>query len=141
MRDVFSPLPIGARDLLPATTRRRRAVTDRLLGVFERWGYREIAPPLIESNLSATLYALFRADAWRLYTLCQVSGMKFNMAPLPQDLDVPPSSMMFDVTGQLRMFAAGYDIIRCGNPWRNTPPGYEPGEEEFPRTGTCFTVP
>jgi ATP phosphoribosyltransferase regulatory subunit len=46
--EVFSPLPIGARDLLPATTRRRRAVTDRLLGVFERWGYREIAPPLIE---------------------------------------------------------------------------------------------
>jgi hypothetical protein len=91
--------------------------------------------------VSATLYALFRADSWRLYTLCQVSGMKFNMAPLPQDLDVPPSSMMFDVSGQLRMFAAGYDIIRCANPWRNTPPGYEPGEEEFPRTGTCFTVP
>lgn len=48
MSDVFSPLPIGARDLLPATTRRRRVVTDRLLGVFERWGYREISPPLIE---------------------------------------------------------------------------------------------
>ncbi len=48
MVEVFSPLPIGARDLLPATTRRRRAVTDRLLGAFERWGYREITPPLIE---------------------------------------------------------------------------------------------
>lgn len=48
MSDVFSPLPIGARDLMPATTRRRRAVTERLLAGFERWGYREITPPLIE---------------------------------------------------------------------------------------------
>ncbi len=45
---VFNPLPIGARDLLPATAKRRRAVTDALLGSFERWGYREVTPPLIE---------------------------------------------------------------------------------------------
>jgi ATP phosphoribosyltransferase regulatory subunit len=45
---VFNPLPIGARDLLPTTAKRRRAVTDSLLGSFERWGYREVRPPLIE---------------------------------------------------------------------------------------------
>ncbi|HLT39494.1 MAG TPA: ATP phosphoribosyltransferase regulatory subunit [Enhygromyxa sp.] len=45
---VFNPLPIGARDLLPATAKRRRAVTDTLLASFERWGYREVTPPLIE---------------------------------------------------------------------------------------------
>ncbi|MCA9701301.1 MAG: ATP phosphoribosyltransferase regulatory subunit, partial [Myxococcales bacterium] len=45
---VFNPLPIGARDLLPATTRRRRAVSEALLGTFERWGYREVMPPLLE---------------------------------------------------------------------------------------------
>lgn len=45
---VFNPLPIGARDLLPATARRRRALTESLLGSFERWGYREVTPPLIE---------------------------------------------------------------------------------------------
>ena len=45
---VFNPLPIGARDLLPATAKRRRAVTDTLLGSFGRWGYREVTPPLIE---------------------------------------------------------------------------------------------
>lgn len=48
MSDIFSPLPIGARDLLPTTTRRRRALTERVLAVFDRWGYREITPPLIE---------------------------------------------------------------------------------------------
>lgn len=45
---VFNPLPIGARDLLPAAAKRRRRVTDALLGKFERWGYREVTPPLIE---------------------------------------------------------------------------------------------
>jgi len=45
---VFNPLPIGARDLLPATAKRRRAVTDSLLASFDRWGYREVTPPLIE---------------------------------------------------------------------------------------------
>jgi ATP phosphoribosyltransferase regulatory subunit len=45
---VFNPLPIGARDLLPNAAKRRRAVTDALLGSFARWGYREVMPPLIE---------------------------------------------------------------------------------------------
>jgi ATP phosphoribosyltransferase regulatory subunit len=45
---VFNPLPIGARDLLPAAAKRRRRVTDALLASFERWGYREVTPPLIE---------------------------------------------------------------------------------------------
>jgi ATP phosphoribosyltransferase regulatory subunit len=45
---VFSPLPIGARDLLPSAARRRRALTNGLLASFERWGYREVVPPLIE---------------------------------------------------------------------------------------------
>ncbi|HVI03099.1 MAG TPA: ATP phosphoribosyltransferase regulatory subunit [Enhygromyxa sp.] len=45
---VFNPLPIGARDLLPAAAKRRRRITDVLLAGFERWGYREVMPPLIE---------------------------------------------------------------------------------------------
>jgi ATP phosphoribosyltransferase regulatory subunit len=45
---VFNPLPIGARDLLPRGARRRRALTGALLSSFERWGYREVLPPLIE---------------------------------------------------------------------------------------------
>ncbi|EDM80697.1 ATP phosphoribosyltransferase regulatory subunit [Plesiocystis pacifica SIR-1] len=45
---VFNPLPIGARDLLPTTSRRRRSNRERLLRVFEGWGYREITPPLLE---------------------------------------------------------------------------------------------
>lgn len=45
---VFNPLPIGARDLLPSEARRRRVLTGSLLASFERWGYREVVPPLLE---------------------------------------------------------------------------------------------
>jgi ATP phosphoribosyltransferase regulatory subunit len=45
---VFNPLPIGARDLLPSEARRRRVLTSSLLASFERWGYREVVPPLLE---------------------------------------------------------------------------------------------
>lgn len=44
----FCPLPIGTRDMLPNQARRRRALIDTLLGCFERWGYREVVPPLLE---------------------------------------------------------------------------------------------
>ena len=39
------------------------------------------------------------------------------------------------------MFAAGYDDSVKRKPWRQTPPGTEPGEEERPRAGLSYTVP
>ena len=45
---VDAVLPRGARDLLPGAARRRRAVTDALLGVFDRWGYDPVVTPAIE---------------------------------------------------------------------------------------------
>ncbi|MBZ5713159.1 ATP phosphoribosyltransferase regulatory subunit [Nannocystis pusilla] len=45
---VDAVLPRGARDLLPGAARRRRAVTDALLAVFDRWGYDPVVTPAIE---------------------------------------------------------------------------------------------
>lgn len=45
---VDAVLPRGARDLLPAAARRRRAVTDALLAAFDRWGYDPVVTPAIE---------------------------------------------------------------------------------------------
>jgi hypothetical protein len=91
--------------------------------------------------VSGILYAIFRADAWRIYTLCRVSGMHFHMTAIPQVLVSPPQSMTFDPEGQKAMYAAGYEFGLAGGPWRTTPPGYLPGEAMTPRAGTAFIVP
>jgi ATP phosphoribosyltransferase regulatory subunit len=39
----------GARDLLPVACRRRRELVGALLSTFERWGYEQVATPLVES--------------------------------------------------------------------------------------------
>jgi hypothetical protein len=101
-------------------------------------------PGLIDavlSNVSAALYALFRADVWRLYTLCAVSGMKFHMSLIPEEAYTGEKSTAFDPEIQQALYTIGYDAMARGNPWRYTPPGYELGEEEYPRAGTRFSVP
>src|SRR5688572_21836307 len=41
-------LPVGVRDFLPAAAARRRALAERILAEFERWGYERIITPLFE---------------------------------------------------------------------------------------------
>ncbi|HWB73985.1 MAG TPA: ATP phosphoribosyltransferase regulatory subunit [Nannocystaceae bacterium] len=41
-------LPRGSRELLPAASRRRRALVQGLLGELERWGYEQVETPLVE---------------------------------------------------------------------------------------------
>jgi ATP phosphoribosyltransferase regulatory subunit len=41
-------LPRGSRDLMPVAYRRRRAATQTLVEVFERWGYGPVMTPLVE---------------------------------------------------------------------------------------------
>jgi ATP phosphoribosyltransferase regulatory subunit len=41
-------LPAGTRDWLPAELRRKRAVSDVLRGVFQRWAYEEVQTPTFE---------------------------------------------------------------------------------------------
>ena len=110
--------------------------------------YKEILaePPgaidAVLSNISACLYALFRADVWRLYTLCRVSGMSFNLAAIPEEAYTGEKSTSFDPEIQQALYAVGYDLMnRGGDPWRHTPPGYEPGEEDLPRAGFRYAVP
>ena len=41
-------LPAGVRDYLPRAAARRRAIAERLLALFERWGYQRIITPVYE---------------------------------------------------------------------------------------------
>ena len=57
---------------------------------------------------------------------------------VPTETPVHPRSMTFDPDTMMRLFTMGYDFGRSGAPWRQTPPGVEPGEEELPRAGRSF---
>ncbi len=48
MRPVPTQLPRGARNYLPDEASRKRHVETQLLGIFARWGYREIVTPSFE---------------------------------------------------------------------------------------------
>lgn len=96
----------------------------------------------ILSNVSANLYALFRADCWRLYSFCSASGMKFHLGSVPEQEFTGEKSTEFDVEIEQRLFAHARELIKCGKAWRTTPPGYELGEEDLPRASLQFsTIP
>ncbi len=90
----------------------------------------------ITSTLSAALYALYRSEVMGLYAFSAASGMKFHMLAIPDDADVPANSTTFDPKAMKKLFALGYDLAKVTIPWRLTPPGAEPGEEERPRDTT-----
>lgn len=93
---------------------------------------------LATGAISATLYALNRADLWRLYAFCRASGMKFHIQFIPNHADIPPSSIKFDPVEERKLFELGQEFIRSGAEWRHTPPGVPPGEELPTRTGVRF---
>ena len=90
----------------------------------------------ITSTLSAALYALYRSELMGMYAFSASSGMTFHMIAIPEDADVPPNSTTFDPVAMKKLFARGYDTAKVAIPWRLTPPGAEPGEEERPRDTT-----
>ena len=46
--DASIRLPVGVRDYLPRAAARRRGISERLLGVFDGWGYQRIIAPAFE---------------------------------------------------------------------------------------------
>jgi hypothetical protein len=93
----------------------------------------------VTSTVSAALYALYRSEVLNVYSFCGVSGMKFHMIAIPEDTSAPANSMTFDPKEMQKLFTLGYDQAIKGVPWRYTPPGAEPGEEEHPRDVPVFT--
>lgn len=94
----------------------------------------------VGSNLSAALYALFRAELYKLWGLCLHSGMEFHLLLLDPDHQGEVSSFKIDPAEMSRLYAVGYNQARCGVPWRKLPPGAVPGEDERPRAAGPFVV-
>ncbi|MCI0700559.1 MAG: patatin-like phospholipase family protein [Planctomycetia bacterium] len=90
--------------------------------------------------VSATLYALFRADTMKLYTLCRVTRSRFRLLALPENFAGHSSSMAFIPAEARRMFWLGYQMA-IGGTWQTQPPDTTPGEVPPPRAGLEFVTP
>ena len=94
----------------------------------------------IASNaISTIVYDQTRSDLHKLFMLCAMTGMSYNVSVTPRDVAVPESSTEFDPCAMSRLFADGAAWAKSGPPWRGTPPGHEPGEGAKYRAGTILT--
>jgi ATP phosphoribosyltransferase regulatory subunit len=98
-------LPTGVRDFLPPAAARRRALSERLLAEFERWGFERIITPLFECAdvLERGLGADARAAAIRFVE--PITGEVVALRP-----DITPQVARLVAT---RMTAAGGPIRLC----------------------------
>ncbi|MFO0806471.1 MAG: patatin-like phospholipase family protein [Gemmataceae bacterium] len=94
-----------------------------------------------ESSLNSLLASQLRGELFRIYTLSLLSGMKFNVAAVPEDFDTDGNSMGFDPDTMKRLYDAGHAAATSRKLWRDTPPGAEPQEQIKPRGGTQFLAP
>jgi predicted patatin/cPLA2 family phospholipase len=96
---------------------------------------------IASGTVAALLYAKTRDDLLRLYTICLVTGMKFHVTAVPQDLVTSTDSLDFNPVEMKKLLDAGYLLGRSPTPWRYLPPGTDPEEQTLPRTGTRFATP
>jgi patatin-like phospholipase len=89
--------------------------------------------------VSTVLYDQTRSDLHKLFLLSVVTGMNYNMASIPKDLPVSTDSTNFDPVEMSLMFESGAEWARSNRKWRQSPPGYEPGEGAKHRMGTVLT--
>jgi len=89
--------------------------------------------------ISTVLYDQTRSDLHKLFLLSVLTGMNFNMTAIPKELPVSTDSTDFDPAQMSLMFETGAEWARNNRQWRQTPPGYEPGEGSKYRSGTVLT--
>ncbi|QJW95960.1 patatin-like phospholipase family protein [Frigoriglobus tundricola] len=94
---------------------------------------------IASSAVSTVIYDQTRSDLHKVFLLSTVTGMNYNVAVIPRDLDSPLASTDFDPVEMTRLFNAGAEWARSGPKWRITPPGYESGEGVKFRAGTVLT--
>jgi len=63
-------------------------------------------------------------DLYRIYAFTSRDDIGFFYTDIPDDYE-PQSTELFDRAEMNRLFEVGYQHAMSGNPWRNTPPGFE----------------
>jgi hypothetical protein len=96
---------------------------------------------IAENAVQSLVYSQTRGELDRIYALCVLTGMGYNLAAIPEDFRTGADAMSFDRAEMQRLYDAGFAAASGGRAWRGTPPGSEPQEQNRPRTGTQFLAP
>ena len=94
---------------------------------------------IVQSAVSTVVYDQTRSDLHKLFLLSMITGMNYHVSSIPEDLPAPTDSTDFEPAEMCRMFQAGAQWALTNRKWRETPPGYEPGEGAHNRGGTVLT--
>jgi predicted acylesterase/phospholipase RssA len=94
---------------------------------------------IARNAVSTILYDQTRSDLHKLFLLSVLTGMNYNITSIPMDLPATTDSTKFDPAEMTLMFEAGANWARTNRNWRQTPPGYVPGEGAKYRRGTTLT--
>jgi hypothetical protein len=93
-----------------------------------------------DESLTTVLHARSDGDLMRLFLMATLSGGRFQLAAVPQEMKVGSGALDFDPVLMRELFNTGYQFAASGRPWRNTPPGVEPDEQRLPRAGVFFAT-
>ena len=137
MRPVPTQLPRGARNYLPDDASRKRHVESQLLGIFARWGYREMVTPSFEffdvlslgtdGGLQEHMFKFVDRETGRLLALraditpqiARVVATRLREAPMPVRLAYVASVFRDDsspMASARELHQAGVELIGLEKP-------------------------
>ena len=137
MRPYRSQLPKGAKLYLPDEAAQKRAVEERVLSVFRRWGYREVVTPSYEyfdvvalgtdHDLQEQMFKMVDRESGRLLALradvtpqiARIVATRMREEPKPLRLAYLANVFRYDEphVGRYREFyQAGVELIGLPNP-------------------------
>jgi predicted acylesterase/phospholipase RssA len=89
-------------------------------------------------SLKGLIQSQMEGDLQRVYLSTRLSGARFHLAAIPQDLTTNSDSMSFDQKSMRQIFDAGRRFGKLGGPWGEAPPGIDPADWTAPRGGVVF---
>jgi predicted acylesterase/phospholipase RssA len=91
-----------------------------------------------DMSLKGLIQSQMEGDLQRVYLSTRLSGARFHLAAIPQDLATNSDSLSFDQKSMRQIFDAGRQFGKLGGPWGEAPPGIDPAEWTEPRGGVVF---
>ncbi len=73
-------------------------------------------------SLDSLVASQMRGEIFRIYTLCQMTGMRFHVTSLPEQVPVSRKPMSFDPAQMRRLYDEGYELGASGEAWRHDLP-------------------